>query len=160
MWRRLKRLFPTWTLLPSCFYTPGAYTAVGIDVVGGLRANPSTARAFDVLEGATDAEFDTVAALAALNARRQDQMLRAVVIAYLTIPVSILAIIAEVAGDTLMSLIRDHTEACVQFGIATAAVPLIYFMSHWRSRQLVSVLDLIRIERGQAPYTAIELRDD
>lgn len=35
-----------------------------------------------------------------------------------------------------------------------------YFMSHWRSRQIVAVLDLIRIERGQSPYTALELREE
>ena len=27
-------------------------------------------------------------------------------------------------------------------------------------RQIVSVLDLIRIERGQSPYTALELRPE
>ena len=160
LWRRLKRLFPTWSLVPESFYTPGGYTAVGLDFVGGLRANRSTAKAFEVLDGVSDAEFDAVAALAALNARRQEQILRAVVVAYLTIPVSILAIIAEVAGDSLVAVVRANLRQTIQFAFAAATGPLMYYLSHWRSRQLVSVLDLVRIERGQSPYTAVELRDD
>ena len=38
--------------------------------------------------------------------------------------------------------------------------PAGYLSSLWRSRQIVGVLDLIRIERGQAPFTALELRDE
>lgn len=133
---------------------------MGVDFISGFRRNRSTGQAFELLAGVDDRTFDAVSALANLNARRQDQMLRAVIIAYLTIPVSIIAILAEVAGDSLLSFVRENWETSIQFGVAVTFGPLAYYLSHWRSRQIVSVLDLIRIERGQSPYTALELRSE
>ena len=160
LWGRLKRYFPTWSLLPSSLYTPGAWGYMGVDFISGFRRNRSTLQAFELLSEVDDRTFDAVSALANVNARRQDQMLRAVIIAYLTIPVSIIAILAEVAGDSLVSFVRTNLETSIQFGVAVTFGPLVYYLSHWRSRQIVSVLDLIRIERGQSPYTALELRPE
>ncbi|HZV84539.1 MAG TPA: hypothetical protein VFF48_06080 [Brevundimonas sp.] len=160
LWRGLKSYFPTWSLLPSTFVTPGAWGYLGNDFISGFRRNKSTYQAFALLDGVPNADFDALSALANLNARRQDQMLRAVVIAYLTVPLSAVAVVAEVAGGSLMSFVRDQPDVAIQIGVALAAGPLAYFMSHWRSRQIVAVLDLIRIERGQSPYTALELRED
>ncbi|HVK42427.1 MAG TPA: hypothetical protein VM471_08115 [Phenylobacterium sp.] len=160
LWDRLKRYFPTWSLLPSSFYTPGAWGYMGVDFISGFRRNRSTRQAFELLAGVDDQTFDAVSALANVNARRQDQMLRAVIIAYLTIPVSIIAVLAEVAGDSLVSFVRGNLELAIQFGAGVTLAPLAYYLSHWRSRQIVSVLDLIRIERGQSPYTALELRPE
>ena len=71
---------------------------MGVDFISGFRRNRSTHQAFELLDGVDDGTFDAISALANLNARRQEQMLRAVIIAYLTIPVSIVAVLAEVAA--------------------------------------------------------------
>jgi len=160
LWHCLKILFPMWSLIPSSFYTPGAWGYVGVDFVSGFRKNPSTIKAFELLQGADDALFDAVSALASLNARRQDHILRAVVIGYLTIPLSIMALLAELAGDSVLTFLRAHSDQIIPFLAGVTLGPIVYGMSHWRSRQIVCVLDLIRIERGQAPFTALELRDD
>jgi hypothetical protein len=160
LWDELKRLFPTWSLLPEAFYTPGAWGYVGVDFVSGFRKNPSTLKTFNLLRDVDDARFDALSALANLNARRQDQLLRAVAIGYLTLPLTITALAADLAGDSVMGLLREHTTAAIQIGATIALGPLGYFLSHWRSRQIVGVLDLIRIERGQAPFTALELREE
>ena len=158
LWGQLKRYFPTWSLLPSSFYTPGAWGYLGVDFVSGFRRNRSTQQAFELLAGVDDRVFDAVSALANLNSRRQDQMLRAVIVAYLTVPISIIAILAEVAGASLMAFVRENLVMAIQVGAGATLASLSYYLSHWRSRQIVSVLDLIRIERGQSPYTALELR--
>lgn len=160
IWRRLKALFPLWSLLPSSFYTPGAWGYAGVDFVSGFRKNPSTLKAFALLKDVDYALFDALSALASLNARRQDQMLRAVVIGYLTIPLSIMALMAELAGDSVMTYLRAHSGEIIPFVAGLALGPVLYGMSHWRSRQIISVLDLIRIERGQSPFTALELREE
>ena len=160
LWRQLKRLFPAWSLLPSSLYTPGAWGYLGVDFVSGFRKNPSTIKTFALFEGVDDATFDAVSALASLNARRQDQMLRAVIIGYLTVPLSIMALLAELAGDSVLSFFRAHLETVIPTVTGLTMGPVSYFLSHWRSRQIIGVLDLIRIERGQAPYTALELRDE
>lgn len=159
-WNRLKAHFPVWSLFPSSFVTPGAWGYLGVDFVTGFRANRNTHQAFEIMADADDALFDGVSALANLNARRQEQMLRAVIIAYLTIPVSILALVAEVAGDSLIAYARANVDVVVPLAAALTMGPLSYFTSHWRSRQIVGVLDLIRIERGQSPFTALELREE
>lgn len=160
LWRAVKNLFPTWSLLPSSFYTPGAWGYLGVDFISGFRRNPSTIRTFDLLKDIDDATFDALSALASLNARRQDQMLRAVVLAYLTIPLTITAVLAELAGDDLMAFALGNPVTMMYIVAIATVTSAGYMMSQWRSRQIVSVLDLVRIERGQAPFTALELRED
>lgn len=150
LWRRLLALFPVWSLIPSGFYTPGAWGYTGVDFLSGFRRNASTVKAFALLEGVDDAGFEDLAALAALNARRQDQMLRFVIVVYLTVPLSILALLAELAGDSLLSFTRGHMSMVIGVLVAMGLGPLAYLMSQWRSRQIIGVLDLIRIERGWA----------
>lgn len=149
LWRRLKRNFPAWSLLPSGFYTPGAWGYIGVDFVSGFRRNRSTQQTFDLVEGLDDKTFDALSAMAALNGRRQDQMLKAVVIGYLTLPLSIIAVVADVEGDTVAAFIREHSTTVMQTVAMAALAPLTFFMSQWRSRQMIGVLDLIRIERGR-----------
>ncbi|RZI99815.1 MAG: hypothetical protein EON90_09835 [Brevundimonas sp.] len=159
LWGRLKTYFPTWGLLPDSFATPGAWGYMGNDFVSGFRRNRSTQQAFELLDGVTDRDFDALSALANLNARRQEQMLRAVIIAYLTVPLSVVAIVAEVAGGSLIAFARDHSDWAIWTAVLVTTGPVAYFLSHWRSHQIVGVLDLIRIEHGQSPYTALELRE-
>lgn len=156
LWNQLKRFFPTWSLGLSSFYTPGAWGYVGVDFVSGFRRNRSTRQAFELLEGVDDAAFDALSALAGLNARRQEQMLRAVVLGYLTVPLSITALMAEISGDSVIAFANDNRVLVIQLVVLATAGPLGYMMSHWRSRQIIGVLDLIRIERGQSPFTTLE----
>jgi len=160
LWSDLRRLFPVWSLIPSSFVTPGAWGYIGVDFLSGFRRNPSTIKTFALLEGVDDATFDALSALASLNARRQDQMLRFVILVYLTVPLSILALLAEVNGDGVMSYIQTHRNGLISVISGVTLGPLAYLMSQWRSRQMIGVLDLIRIERGQAPFTALELREE
>jgi hypothetical protein len=160
LWKQLIQHFPTWSLLPSGLWTPGAWTYVGVDFVSGFRRNRSTRQAFELLDGVDEPTFDAVSALANLNARRQDQMLRAVIIGYLTIPFSIIALLAQVLGASLIAFVTAHPWLVIQIVAMCSFGVLAFFCSHWRSRQIVGVLDLIRIERGQTPYTALELREE
>ena len=160
LWSKLIKFFPAWSLLPSSIYTPGAWGYLGVDFVSGFRRNRSTNQTFELLEGVDDAAFDALSALANLNARRQEQMMRAVIVAYLTVPLSIAALLAELAGDSVMSFVRENLDFVAPLVVGLTLATLSYAMSYWRSRQMVGVLDLIRIERGQAPFTALELRDE
>ncbi|RZI55238.1 MAG: hypothetical protein EOP94_05165 [Zymomonas sp.] len=113
-----------------------------------------------MLKDVDEPTFDALTALASLNARRQDQMLRAVIIGYLTIPFSIVALLAQIAGDSVMAFVNSHIWMSIHIVALCSFGVLAFFCSHWRSRQIIGVLDLIRIERGQTPFTALELRED
>jgi hypothetical protein len=158
LWGSLHRLFPIWSMLPDSFVTPGAWGYLGVDFVSGLRRNPSTLKAFALLDGAADELFDGLTALAALNGRRQDQLLRVVILIYLTAPLSLLALVAELSGDSLLSFVKAHQAATIWLALTITLAPLGYLISTWRSKQLISVLDLIRVERQQRPCAALEPR--
>lgn len=158
LWRRLKRLFPAWSLLPSAFYTPGAWTMIGIDLVGGLRRNRSTAQTFDLLADTAPPDFEALVSLAAVNARRQDLILRFVLVLYVTLPLTALAAGADLAPDWLQSVMRDHPLLVLLLVVGATQGVLTYVCSWWRSHQMMAVLDLVRIERGLTPNTALELR--
>jgi hypothetical protein len=160
LWRRLKRNFPAWSLLPSGLYTPGAWGYIGVDFVSGFRRNRSTRQTFDLLKDVDDATFDALYALAGLNGRRQDQMLKAVVIGYLTLPLSIIAVIADIAGDSVSAFIREHSTAVYEIVAMVTLGPLAFLMSQWRSRQMIGVLDLIRIERGRPVFGSSATEDE
>lgn len=155
LWRALKRHFPAWNLLASGLYTPGAWGYVGVDFISGFRRNRSTQQTFDLLRDVDDRTFDALYGLAALNGRRQDQMLKAVVVGYLTLPLTILAIVADLQGDSVSAFIREHSTVVIQIIAGVTLGPLAYLSSQWRSRQILGVLDLIRIEQGRsgAPST-------
>lgn len=146
LWRSVQSLFPVWGWLTG-IGTPGAWSAVGIDYVTGLRRNRSTHKVFALLEGRGEAEFEAVVALAELNARRQRQMFTTVAVAYVTIPLTLVATGAEVFPEAVETFVRAQTVAVLQIvGLATMGA-LYYFASHWRARQITEVLDLVRIER-------------
>jgi hypothetical protein len=156
LWRQLKRHFPAWSLLPSGLYTPGAWGYIGVDFVSGFRRNQSTRQAFDLLKDVDDPTFDALCGLANLNGRRQDQMLKAVVIGYLTLPLSVLAVLADIEGDSVSAFIHAHSTLVYQVVFTATLGPLTFLMSQWRSRQMIGVLDLIRIERGRSPAPSTE----
>lgn len=160
LWHQLKRFFPSWSLGLSSFHTPGAWGYLGVDFVSGFRRNRSTLQTFDLLKDVDDATFDALSALASLNARRQEQMLRVVVLGYLTVPLSITALLAEISGDSVIAFFNANRSLAIQIVVTATAAPLGYMISHWRARQMVGVLDLVRIERGLSPFTALELRDE
>lgn len=148
LWRRLKSDFSCWMFIPSWFYSPGAWGYLGVDFVSGFRQNGSTQRALVLLKDVDAKTFDAVAALAALNARRQEQMLRAVIITYLTVPVSVTALVAEIVGDNLGDFVRGNMPSVIGVVVTLAVGPISFLFSNWRARQIVGVLDLVRIERG------------
>lgn len=159
LWRRLKRLFPTWSLIPSSFYTPGAMGYLGVDFIMGLRRNPSTIAADRLLKDIDELTFAGIAALADLNLARQDQLLKFVILTYLTVPISFTALMAEIYGSGLLAFVSANRQTAISLVAIATISPLGYMMSQWRARQIVSVLELIRIERLQKP-SPLDVRAD
>jgi hypothetical protein len=155
LWRSVYSLFPVWGWLTG-LGTPGAWSAFGIDYVTGLRRNRSTQKTFDLLAGRADGEFEAVVALAELNARRQKQMFTTIAVAYVTIPLTLVATGAEVFPDAVQAFVRSEPVAVLQIVALSTLGALYYFASHWRARQIVEVLDLVRAERLAEAAPAVE----
>ncbi|MFC0632693.1 hypothetical protein [Brevundimonas balnearis] len=148
VWRRLTRMFATWSFVATGLATPGAWTTFGNDLVSGLRANASTRKAFAATAGLSDEDVERLYAVALLNQRRHDWVMRILVIFYVTIPVTIVALLSEILGDGLLQLVRENPGPVANLVIILAVGVAIYLMAQWRARQIVCVIELIRISRG------------
>ncbi len=147
-WRSLRRLFPMWSLPWSTVATPGALSMMGNDFVSGLRRNRNTAQAALLLAAEPRDLIDALSDLADLNVRRQEQVFRAAFILYVTLPFAGAAAWSDVAPDSLKAWIAADPQFIVQFLGAAGAGIALYWLGLWRAKQMVSVLALIRIERG------------
>lgn len=160
LWRRLTRLFPVWSIAFSAVASPGASRVGGVDYLGPLRRGRATQRAFELTSPLSDAEFDGLAALAALNARRQERLFRSIFVLYATVPITLLATSGELAPDRVTGFIREEWGLMAFYAVLFTVVLVWYYASLWRARQIVDVLDMARVERGTRPFTAVELRED
>ncbi|MFN7281335.1 hypothetical protein [Brevundimonas sp.] len=72
----------------------------------------------------TDRELDGLITLGEINSRRQEHFFRSLVLAYITVPLTVGAIWAQLAPDNLISLVRNPELAPVWggtiAGLATA----------------------------------------
>ena len=159
LWRSYKRLFSTWTIVLSTFATPGAWGWFGNDVVGPFRRNPSTNKAFALLSDTPPEVFNALSALAALNQRRQELGFQMLVLFYVTVPVTLFVSAGEIFPDEFRRYLAVQGEVTLQLVGGLVLVTLIYLAALWRARQMVHVMDLIRIERGLDPVSTVELRD-
>lgn len=120
------------------------------DVILGLRSMRSSRAVAARLESVTDSELDGLVTLGEINSRRQEHFFRSLVLAYITVPLTVGAIWAQLAPDNLMSLVRNPELALVWggtiAGLATAVA--IRFVSDWRARSFLAVLMMVRAERS------------
>ena len=147
-WWRIKNLFAIWSSPVGWLFSPGARTAFGNDFLTGLRRNASTARAFDLLDQ-TPQSFARLQAMAMLNQSRHEQMFGFVALIYVSVPVTVLLGLSEIAPDGVLELYRNWK---LGFWIAVGALTfgaIYYYAGVWRAKQIVSVLELWRIERGE-----------
>lgn len=149
LWWSLKGLFAIWTAPAEGLGSPGSWSYFGNDFVTGLRRNESTARAFVLLDAAPD-QFEGVADLAQLNLRRHEQMFNFVALIYFSIPATIILGAAELIPDSLIATFHANQFAFWYMASVLTVVAGVYLVGVWRARQLVSVLELWRIERGRA----------
>jgi hypothetical protein len=120
------------------------------DVILGLRSMRSSRAVAARLESVTDGELDGLITLGEINSRRQEHFFRSLVLAYITVPLTLGAIWAQLSPANLMSLVRNPELAPVWggtiAGLATAVA--IRFVSDWRARSFLAVLMMVRAERG------------
>lgn len=119
---------------------------MGNDFVSGLRRDRPTMRTFTRLDAAPE-HYGAVRALAELNVRRHEQMFHALVLFYVTVPLTIVLAMGEVIPEAVAQHLRDN----MPYVIAGAA-PLVfgvisYMIGLWRARQMVAVMTLWRLER-------------
>lgn len=149
-WTRLVRLFPVSSLPFSAWVTPGGSRFAGVDLLRGVRANDSSVQAARILSPLSPGAFDRLAIMAGLNATRQEQAFKGLALAYLTVPVTLFAAWAQIVPGYVDRWLAANALAASIVAVSLIGVGAVQFFGWWRSRQIVTVLALIGLDRSAA----------
>lgn len=146
-WQALRKASGGWRAwLP----TVRGVNSFDVDAVSGIATSRSGRAALAVLRPLGEVEFEGVRALATINAKRQDFYVRNVTIAYLTVPLTLAALWAQLSPTTVTALLNEPDLRGVWVGTITglAAALVIRFIADWRARTLVALIEIAAVERG------------
>lgn len=111
--------------------------------------NPRVVRAFALLEQLDTQMIDGLLALARTNAERQGYLARTILFAYVSIPFSVGALVAQVAPLATQRALLGYAPAWGG-GLAGAGVAVVArLILDAQARQFVAILEMARIERGE-----------
>jgi hypothetical protein len=123
-WEALHRLFPTWQFVASIMWTM-SHPQSGFDAVRRVRMDRRVVRAFALLDQLDTPMVDDLVALARTNADRQGYLARTILIAYVSIPFSIGALVAQIAPVATQQLLLSYASvwggALAGIGVAVVA---------------------------------------
>ncbi|WP_374139720.1 hypothetical protein [Sphingomonas sp. 32-62-10] len=147
-WEALHRLFPTWRFLGSILWT-WSRPHSGFDALRQMRMNRSVVRGMVLLDQLDTQMLDDLIALARTNAERQGYLARTILIAYVSIPFSVGALVAQVAPLATQQVLLSYASAWGG-GLAGAGVAVVArLILDAQARQFVAFLEMARIERGE-----------
>lgn len=120
----------------------------GVDLISNLRRSPMAERAFNLLAAVSDRDLERLADLARVNSQRHDSMWRMSVMFYVSVPATGALALLQIAPEAVAAA---FTEGSVVLWVAIGAIlssMLYYFGAHWRARQILAVLEMVRLERN------------
>lgn len=144
---RLQRLFPTWWFLLSGFFSAWRARS-GFDSLRRLRMSERGQRALTLLDQIETPVLDGMIALAKANAERQGYFARTILFAYVSIPFSIGALVAQLAPLATQQALLAYAPSWggALAGVGTAVV--VRLILDGQARQFLAILEMARIERG------------
>lgn len=154
-WTRLVRLFPVSSLPFSAYTTPGGSRFAGVDLLRGVRANASSIQAAQLLAPLSLEAFDRVIVMGSLNAARQEQAFKGLALAYLTVPVTLMAAWAQIVPGSVDRWLAANAIGASIVALSLIGVGALQFFGWWRSRQIVTVLTLVKLDREVALGAAV-----
>lgn len=147
LWDSLHRLFPMWWFLVSAS-TSAWRRFSGFDSLRRLRLSPRVVKAVALLDMADDATLDDLIALARVNVDRQGYFARTILFAYVSIPISIGAIFAQLQPALLQAWLIDYAPSWAGTLAGLGVAVLIRLTLDGQARQFLAMLEIARIERG------------
>ncbi len=146
-WDDLQRLFPTWWFLTTGFFSAWRARS-GFDSLRRLRMATRTRRAFALLDQIDTPMLDDLIALAKANADRQGYFARTILFAYVSIPFSIGALVAQLAPTATQQTLLAYAPSWGGALAGVGSAVLIRLILDGQARQFLAVLEMARIERG------------
>lgn len=117
----------------------------GFDAIRGVRENRWTADLAVLLEGRGEDERAALIELARLNLERQSYYARLVLLAYVTVPLTLLALVAQLSPGGLKQVMTGSSYVVVCIILGPAAAVLVRFVAEARARALLLALQLLQL---------------
>jgi hypothetical protein len=143
-WRTLVRHYPVWRLFFDLTFDPHSWRLIGADLVSMVVENKHARKAARALDGASPDMLDAISGMAHVNERRATDIFRAVFLGYVSVPITLAAMLSDASPDLLRAMITDMTPGFVIFLAGTIIFPILYFCGSWRAKQIGWVVDLYR----------------
>jgi len=141
-WRGVAKRFPLWRFPLDLFFDPNSWRMVGGDLTSLVLDSKNARLAAQALVGASSEVIEAIASVARVNEARANDVFKAVLLGYVTIPIALTALLSDAAPDFLSSLIEEYIGIVVVVLIGAALAPIIYFCGSWRAKQISWVIDL------------------
>ncbi len=153
LWQETTALYSFWRSLLASLSPRSPFrretSYFWFDVILGLRAMWPSRAVVARLESVSDHELSALIALGEINSRRQEHFFRSLVLAYITVPLTVGAIWAQLSPATLLGVARNPELAAYWGGgiAGLASAVVIRFVADWRARSFLSLLQMAQAER-------------
>lgn len=149
-WTEIGKAVPLWRFILSAFVASWALTSPN-NLLIAIRGGWIGRRIDVILAGASDREVDALITVARLNQDRLSYLARLALLAYVTVPLTIVAIAAQVSGSGFMEIARASSDGFGSviggfIGGAGGALLGVY-VGEARARTMLILLELVAAER-------------
>lgn len=153
LWREIRDQFSVWRALVSWFAPlhPRIHRnrLLGFDSLEGLRVRTAIRGLFGRLETVSDGDLRALIGLAELNSVQQQFYFNSIVLIYVTVPLAVAAIWAQLFPASLKAeILAPNLQIWATLLIPLLAATAIRFLASWRARAFLLVLQIAEIERS------------
>lgn len=152
LWRGLISDFRVGRMVWRMLTTMSGWGLYRLDVASSLKSMPASRDALERLRPVPLPLLDRLAELAEINALRNEALWRMYALFYITVPVTVVLAIIQVAPALMRQFVDDFLPT---YGLLTAAATvamglqmIAYFGTLWRARQIEAVIGLARLEKS------------
>lgn len=143
-WKAIASHFRAWTLPIDLVFDPASYGLWGADLLPSMMNHRRARAALAHLEGADEKTLESLSTMATVNAQRSGDVFKGVATCYITLPIALTALLSDAAPEQTRAFLGEYSGELLNGVIALALGPVIYFMGHWRAKQIAWTIELYR----------------
>lgn len=148
-WRRLVAEFRFSRLARHLIASRSGWGLYDVDVVSTLNATPIARAARPLLAPLSNVELTSLAAIARINAARNDSLWKMAALFYVSGPVTTVLAAFQIAPNFTRKVLEIGSVGFLPIVLALILSLLFYYSINWRAGQVTALIELELIERGQ-----------
>lgn len=148
-WRRLTEEFRFSRLFRHLIASRSGWGLYDVDVVSTLSATPMAQGARPILAPLSTVELTSLAAIARINAARNDSLWKMAALFYVSGPVTTVLAAFQIAPNFTRKVLEIGSVGFIPVILSLILSLLFYYSINWRAGQVTALIELELIERGQ-----------